>query len=128
MEKSLQIHLSDEEADPDRLHEMTEYLRQDLLQLDVDDVTPLSSGDVPPDARAMGVVEIGALLVSLGQSATVLRQVVVTVHNWWSRCRESRPSMRLTMDGDVLEISEATPDQVANAFELFITRHSAVEA
>jgi hypothetical protein len=32
------------------------------------------------------------------------------------------------MDGDVLELSEATPDQVAEALDTFIKRHSVVEA
>ncbi|MER7108933.1 hypothetical protein [Streptomyces sp. NPDC000229] len=128
MEKQLQIHLSEEGADPERVDRLTGYLRQELLQLDVDDVQAIPAGEIPPGARAIGVVEIGALLVTLGQSVTAIRQVASVLHGWWARFQEARPTMRLTMDGDVLELSEATPEQVAEALDTFIKRHSVVEA
>ncbi|RST13152.1 hypothetical protein E2C00_14495 [Streptomyces sp. WAC05374] len=107
---------------------MTSHLRRELRELDVENVEAVPAEEVPSGTRAFGVMEIGALLVTLGQSATALRQVAGVLHGWWSRFQEARPSMRLTMDGDVLELSEATPDQVAEAFEAFINKHSSVEA
>ncbi|MFJ8198617.1 hypothetical protein [Streptomyces sp. NPDC096152] len=126
MEKQLQILLSEEGAEAERVETLTGYLRAELLQTDVDDVTPLPGGEAPPGARAVDVTQIGALLVSLGGSVTALNQVVAVVRDWWGRCRDSRPSLRLTMDDDVLEISEATPEQVTEAFDLFVRRHSTV--
>ncbi|MFF8945154.1 hypothetical protein ACF1A5_23310 [Streptomyces sp. NPDC014864] len=126
MEKQLQILLSEEGAEAERVETLTGYLRAELLQTDVDDVAPLPGGEAPPGARAVDVTQIGALLVSLGGSVTALNQVVDVVRDWWGRCRDSRPSLRLTMDDDVLEISEATPEQVTEAFDLFVRRHSAV--
>ncbi|MEU0668729.1 hypothetical protein ABZ508_27015 [Streptomyces lavendulocolor] len=128
MEKQLQIHLFEEGTDPARIDRMTGNLRRELLQLEVDDVEALPAEEVPAGARAFGAMEIGALLVTLGQSATAVRQVAAVLHGWWSRFQEARPSMRLTMDGDVLEISEASPDQVTEAFEAFIAKHSTVGA
>ncbi|GGU21630.1 hypothetical protein [Streptomyces lavendofoliae] len=128
MEKRLQIHLSEEGSDPERIDRMTGNLRRELLRLDVDNVETLPAEEIPAGARAFGPVEVGALLVTLGQSATAVRQVAGLLHGWWSRFQEARPSMRLTMDGDVLELSEASPDQVAEAFETFITKHSTVGA
>ncbi|MEV3991616.1 hypothetical protein AB0J57_22165 [Streptomyces sp. NPDC049837] len=128
MENQLQIHLFEEGTDPERIDRMTGHLRRELLELDVDNVETLPAEEIPPGARAFGPMEIGALLVTIGQSATAIRQVVGVLHGWWSRFQEARPSLRLTMDGDVLEVSEASPDQVADAFEAFIKKHSAVEA
>ncbi|MEU1673656.1 hypothetical protein ABZ752_16700 [Streptomyces roseifaciens] len=125
MENRLQILLSEEGTEAEHVEKLTGYLRRELLQLDVDDVTSLpADAEVPPGARAVDVTQVGALLVTLGTSATALREVVNVVGEWWGRCRDSRPSMRLTLDDDVLELSEATPEQVTEAFDLFVRRHS----
>ncbi|MFF3850581.1 hypothetical protein [Streptomyces sp. NPDC002328] len=127
MENTLRILLSEEGADAEDIATLTGFLREELLRLDVDDVTAVPGGEPPPGARAVGIETIGALLVSLGSSAGALTQVLNAVRAWRTRCGgESRPSLRLTMDDDVLEISEATTDQVSEAFDLFVRRHSTV--
>ncbi|MEV2212006.1 hypothetical protein AB0H86_11195 [Streptomyces sp. NPDC050997] len=124
MENELQILLSEEEAEPERVADLTGYLREELLQLDVDDVTAVPGEEVPPGARAVDVTQIGALLVALGSSATALSQVVTVLRGWLSRCHQARPSLRLTLNDDVLDISEASDEQVAKAFDLFVQRHA----
>ncbi|MGK5729459.1 hypothetical protein [Streptomyces sp. URMC 124] len=125
VENELQILLSEEGADAEHIEKLTGYLRRELLRLDVDDVTSLpAAAEVPPGARAVDVAQVGALLVNLGAAAGALQQVVGVVQGWWGRCRESRPSLRLTFDDDVLELSEATPEQVTEAFDLFVRRHT----
>ncbi|MEU6867147.1 hypothetical protein ABZ924_28535 [Streptomyces sp. NPDC046876] len=119
---SLQIFLSEDGAEAERLDWLAGVLRQDLLQLDVDEVTTVRRGDDPAGARGVAV-EAGALLVDLGSSVAVLREVLHAVMDWWRRSR-SRPTIRLEMDGDVLEISEASTGQVDRSFELFVNRHS----
>ena len=127
MDTPLQIFLSEEGVEADRLDGLAGYLRQELLQLDVEEVTTIPSADPPAGARGFEAAEAGALLVSMGPSITVLRQVLTTVWDWWRRSR-SRPTIRLEMDGDVLEFSEASPAQLDKSFELFISRHSRNEA
>lgn len=131
MEDQLQVLLSEEE-DAERVERLARYLREELLQLDTDEVAEVASqpvsAEAPAGARAGALTEIGALLVSLGGSATALRQVVTVVRDWWGRCREPRPSVRLALDDDILEISQATPEQVTEAFDLFVRRHSPLGA
>ncbi|MCX4766832.1 hypothetical protein OG562_38885 [Streptomyces sp. NBC_01275] len=129
MEKTLRILLTEEGADAEDITELAGYLREELLQLDVDDVTSVPGAAPPPGARAVDVTTIGALLVSLGGSATALNQVLNAIRDWRDRCRGARPSppsLRLTLDDDVLEISEASTQQVSEAFDLFVSRHSTV--
>lgn len=128
MENTLCILLAEEGAEAEHLANLTGYLREELLQLDVDDVTAVPGEEAPPGARAVDVAEIGALLVSLGGSVTALNQVMGVLRDWLGRCRDTRPSLRLTMDGDVLEISEASDEQVTEAFDVFIRRHTPAEA
>lgn len=123
MENELHILLTEEDAEAERVAELTGYLREELLDLDVDDVTTLSGGEAPPGTRA--VTQIGALLVTLGSSATALNQVVTVIRSWMGRRRpDTHPSLHLRMGDDVLEVSEATDDQVAEAFKIFVARHS----
>ncbi|WP_327319684.1 hypothetical protein [Streptomyces sp. NBC_01235] len=129
MEKTLHILLTEEDADAEAIAERTEKLRQDLLQLDVDYVTPLTGEEeIPPGARVVEIATIGALLVGLGSSTAGLSQVMTAIREWRSRCHGSRPTLRLKLDNDELEISEATTEQVSEAFDLFLGRHSAIEA
>ncbi|MBB1242607.1 hypothetical protein GL263_03330 [Streptomyces durbertensis] len=123
----LQVFLYEEEAEDDQLDRMTGSLRQELLQLEVADVVPLEGAEPPPGSRAFALVPVGALLVTLAQSATSLRELINTIREWRHR-NETRPSIRLVIDGDVLEVSEASADQVTETFELFIRRHSEPEA
>ncbi|QIJ62002.1 hypothetical protein [Streptomyces sp. JB150] len=120
----LLILLSEEGAEAERVAELTGYLREELLDLDVDDVTPVPAGEVPLGARAVDVTQVGSLLVALGGSATALHQVITVLRSWLSRSRDTRPSLRLQMDDDVIEVSKATDTQVAEAFTLFVQRHS----
>ncbi|MBQ1088463.1 hypothetical protein [Streptomyces sp. B93] len=131
MERELRIVLSEEGAEPERVARLTGYLREELLQLDVDDVTAVPGGEPPPGARVAGIAAIGTLLVHLGGAATGLGQVAALVRNWWGRSseeEENRPALRLSIGDDVLEISEATDEQVTEALDLFVKRHSAVGA
>ncbi|MET8114344.1 hypothetical protein ACWG5P_26735 [Streptomyces prasinus] len=124
MENELRILLSEEGSDPEHVARRTRGLREELLQLDVEDVRSVPAGEVPPGARVGEAAMIGSLLVSLGGAATGLGQVVAVIRDWWGRCHDARPSLRLTLDGDVLELSEATDDQVTEAFDLFVRRHA----
>ncbi|KOX06540.1 hypothetical protein ADK65_00735 [Streptomyces sp. NRRL B-1140] len=120
----MHILLTEEDAEAERVAELTGCLREELLDLDVDDVTRLPGGEPPPGARAVDVTQIGALLVTLGSSATALNQVANVIRSWMGRRHDTRPSLRLQMGEDVLEVSEATDDQVAEALEIFVARHS----
>ncbi|MEU5634670.1 hypothetical protein ACIA8I_35235 [Streptomyces rishiriensis] len=128
MEKTLQILVAEDGADVEDIAELTGYLREELLRLDVDDVTSVPGEEPPPGARVVEVAAIGALLVTLGSTVTGLRQVLDAIREWRGRCRESRPSLHLSLDDDVLEISEATDEQVARAFDMFLQRHSTAGA
>ena len=131
MENELHILLTEEDADTERVAELTGYLREELLDLDVDDVTALPGGEVPPGARAVDPTQIGALLVALGHSANTLNQVMTVVRSWLRRrhdAHDAHVSLHLQMGDDILEVHKATDDQVAEAFKMFVQRHSTAGA
>jgi hypothetical protein len=124
MDRELRLHLSEEGADAERLAMLTGYLRGELLQLDVEDVTALRADEPPPGSRALNAGIVGALLIALGQSAEGLRSVVSAVRDWLRRGEGTRRTVRLELDGDALELSQASPADQERLIDLFVTRHT----
>ena len=85
MSGELRLLVSEGDADAERLAVLAGYLRAELVQLDVEDVTWLPAGEPPPGARAFGVVAVGGLLVSLGQFLEGLQSVLSTISGWLRR-------------------------------------------
>jgi hypothetical protein len=123
MDGQLRIQLSEDGADAARLDAVTGYLRQDLVQLDVDDVTALPAGPPPPGARAVDATAVGGLLVALGSSADGLRSVVSAIQAWLSRGSGARRTIRLELGGDALELSQASAADQERLIGLFVSRH-----
>jgi len=121
----LRVHLSEDGADAERVDALTGFLRRELLQLEVEDVTGLRAGAPPPGARGFDVAAVGGLLVSLSSSAAGLRAVVAAVRNWLARGEGTRRTVRLEIGGDVLELSEATVADQDRLVDLFVGRHAA---
>lgn len=124
MDSEIRVQVSEEGADAERLDSVTGYLRRDLAQLDVDDVTALPAGPPPAGARAIDAVAVGGLLVALGNSADGLRSVVDTVRDWLRRGDGARRSVRLELGGDALELADASAADQERLIGLFISRHA----
>jgi hypothetical protein len=124
MGDELLVQLAEDGADAERLDALTGFLRRELLELDVEDVTALRGGEPPPGARVFDVLAVGGLLVTLGRSAEGLRAVVTAVRRWLARGDGIRRTVRLELDGDVLELSEASVADQDRLIEVFIGRHA----
>jgi hypothetical protein len=122
MDGSLQIQLSEEGADPERLDTLTGYLRQELLDLDVGEVRPLREGEAPAGARAFDAITVGGLVVSVINS-DALRALVATVKNWLTRGESTTHAVRLEIDGDAIDVSAASTADQERLIEMFVSRH-----
>lgn len=119
----LRVQLAEAGADAERLDELTGYLRQELLELDVEDVTAIPAGDAPPGTRAFEAIAVGGLLVTLGEASQGVRKVVSTIRAWLARGSGVKRTIRLELDGDVLELSEVSATEQTRLIELFVNRH-----
>jgi hypothetical protein len=120
----LLLQLVEEGADDERLDALTGFLRQELLQLNVDDVSVLPVGEPPPGARGWDAAAIGGLLVTVGSAAHGLGDVISATRAWLMRGDRSHRAVRLEMDGDTLELSDATATDQERLIGLFIDRHA----
>jgi hypothetical protein len=124
MHSDVRVHLSEDGADAERIDTLTGYLRQELLRLDVQGVSALRAGPPPPGSRAFDVAAVGALLVTIGESAGALSGVITVIRSWLSRGGGTRRTVRIEIGADVLELSEATVSDQEQLVALFVNRHS----
>ena len=111
-------------ADAEELDELVAQLRRELLELDVDSVDRVRGGPAPAGARAVDVLALGTLLVSLVDPATVLPVVVGAVEAWLSGRRQR--SVKLELDGDVLEVTGLSSKDQRRLIERWLDRHTNV--
>lgn len=123
MDGELRLRLSEGDADDDRLQALTAALRAEIRLLDVAAVRTVPSDAPPAGARGMDLAVAGGLLVSLGNAAGSLLAVVRVVQQWLARGRDSARTVRLELNGDVLELSGASVAEQARLVELFVDRH-----
>jgi hypothetical protein len=111
MGSALAIELSEAGSDPARLDELTTRLRDELLELDVDDVERVSAGPAPDGTRAFELAAIGALLVTTGQSVEIVAKVVNAVRGWLRRDPDSARVVKVTLGDRTIELTGASSEQ-----------------
>ncbi len=108
------------DADAAELDEATAQLREELLELDVDAVDRPAGEPPPPGTRAAEAVLLGTLLVPLGREA--IAAVVRTIETWVAR-RSSR-TVKVTLDGDSIELSNVSDADQRRLIDSFVARHA----
>jgi Effector Associated Constant Component 1 len=110
-------------ADDEELAEATRRLRAELLELDVTGAEPAPAPDRagPDGAKGGGVMAVAGLLVQFaGQD--VLAAVISAIQGWLGRQRSR--SVKLTIDGDSIELTGATSAEQTRLIELWAARHA----
>jgi hypothetical protein len=119
----LEINLAvDNDVSAYELDELTAAMRRELLQLDVASVERPSAGAAPAGARGIELAELGALIVSLGKATPVLGQVVNVIEAWASR--SPNRTVKLTIDGDSLEIGGMSEEDQRRVASDWMARHA----
>jgi hypothetical protein len=118
----LRVQVDAEGADLEEIAELTRQLRRTLLELDVDAVEPMPKGKAPPDTKAVEALALGGLLVSLVNASGVLGSVVEAIQSWV--VGRGPRSVRLELDGDVLEVSGVSSRRQDELIKVWLDRHA----
>jgi hypothetical protein len=110
------------EADAEELDELVVQLREQLLELDIECADRATAGPAPPGARAAEILLAGALTVMLAQSSRLFTALIETVQSWVSR--SGGRSVKLEIDGDVLEVTGITRTDQRELTKFWIDRHT----
>jgi hypothetical protein len=115
----LEIEL-EPDADAAELEHATTQLRHELLELDVDRVDLPAGAPAPADTRGVEMAALGTLLVGAGRAA--IGPIMQAVQSWVAR-RSSR-SVKITIDGDSIDLSNASQEDQRRLLESFLARHA----
>jgi hypothetical protein len=111
--------------DADEHAQLSYRLRAELLDLDVDAVKVAAGGPAPDGAKAADAFTLGGLVIVLGLRRHVLRAVVDTVAAWLAR--QQARSVKLTLDGDTLEVTGLTSMEQSQLMAHWVERHAEPE-
>jgi hypothetical protein len=110
------------EADDEQAFDLTQRLRGELLELDVDAVEPMPAGAAPDGAKAIEALAIGGLLIRSALNSELLRSLVAATTAWLGR--QQARSVKLTLDGDTLELSGVSSEEQSRLVDQWISRHA----
>jgi hypothetical protein len=109
-------------TDPEDSERLGRQLRNELRGLDVDEVIPVAAPAAPPGAKSGATASLTEWLVTLSAGGGVFVSVIATIKDWLGR-RAGAHKVTLTIDGDTLELSGASPTERAELIETFVRRH-----
>lgn len=120
------VSVREDEAPTEQVERASDLLRDVLLELEVDSVRRLTHGEAPPGSRGVDLAAIGGMLVSLPATPGMLSGLIDAIRNWLRRPgSEAVPrSVRIEIDGDVLELSHATSDQQSRLVDDWLQRRA----
>ncbi|MEP6665056.1 MAG: hypothetical protein ABJA81_01295 [Nocardioidaceae bacterium] len=111
MDAEILVEFFEADADAERLDVVARGVRRDLLELDVESVVPASAGEAPPGTRGIELAAVGALLVTVKGSVELVSKVVSVVKSWLGSSPAPDRSLRMTVDGRTLVLSDPTDAQ-----------------
>jgi hypothetical protein len=112
----------DPDTDPEDRERLGRQLRDELRELDVDEVATVESAPAPPGAKSGAAASVTEWLVTLSGGGGVFVTVLGTIKAWLGG-RAGTHKVTVTIDGDTLELSSATAAERAELLETFVRRH-----
>ncbi len=119
----MRLDVVDDAREEEELADDAASLHRELLALDGIEVSRASTSEPADGTRSPELLAIGAFLVSLKPTLEQLASVVHAVRGWLQR-RGSHRTIRLELDGDVLEMTGATSDVQAKLADQWIRAHT----
>jgi hypothetical protein len=115
-EEVLELRVHADDADDAALDQLARQLRGQLLDLDVDAVEALPSGEGADDSKALDLVVVGGLLVRFGPG--VAAAVVNAVRAWVGR--DGKRSVTMKIGEHEITLQAATAEQQEKLVEAWL--------
>jgi hypothetical protein len=109
------------DTDAEELAQLTNHLRDELLGLDVDAVYSATGGQAPDSSKGIDLLAAGGLVVRFVLRQDLLQSIIDGVRSWLGR--QHARSIKLTLDGDSLELTRVTSAEQDRLVELWVMRH-----
>lgn len=126
MGDDVQVEVVEVGADDEQLEVLALLLRQELLMLDVRSVEPAGEGEAPEGSRGGLAALAGVLSVSMAPGLQALGAVVGVIRDWLRRSASGR-TVKLSIEGDVIELTGASDDVQKQLVDAFVRRHAGAD-
>ena len=83
---------------------------------------PATGGEAPADSKGVELLAIGGLVIQFAMKSEVLKSVVDATTAWLGR--QQGRSVKLTLDGDTLEVTGVSSDEQRRLVDLWVARHA----
>lgn len=111
------------DSDAEELDLLSRRLRAELGELDVDVRAAVPAGELPEGAKGADPVTIGSLMVAFSAAGGVFPGLVETLKDWLGR-QSGKHKIKLTIDGDTVELERASSAERQQLIDAFVRRHA----
>ena len=110
------------DADREELVALAAQLREWLLPLSIESAEFTVAGQAPSGTRSAGMFVAGVLTVMVARSSELFTKLIDMVQSWLSL--GGARSVRLELDGDVLEVTGISREDQRELIRTWIDRHT----
>jgi hypothetical protein len=116
----MKVHIKlEEEESKDEIDNLTRSLRDDLLNLDVEEVHLLYEKP-PPGSKALDGVAVGSMIVDF-VGGVAIQQITQTIQAWTQR-NENRSITLETADGDKIDVKGLSAKDQQKIIDAWVMR------
>jgi len=123
--QAIQLTLSlnpDSNLDPEALQDLTLQLREEILELDVENAELGKLKEAPDGTKAVDPVSIGTLVVTLLAAGGIITTLINAIQSWLTR--HDRRSITLEINGDKLQITGISSEEQQQLIKVWTQRHT----
>ncbi|MBD1862435.1 MULTISPECIES: hypothetical protein [Trichocoleus] len=113
---------SELDLDAEELEQLTQQLREELLELDVESVNLVRAGEAPKGAKVGDPISWGTILVTLLAAGGVVTTLINAIQSWLAR--DERRSIIMEINGDKLQITGVSSKEQQQLIDAWIDRHT----
>ena len=111
-----------EDSDEREVAELGGRLRSDLRQTPATRVEAVSVGSAPAGSKGFEVLALGHFVVEIANSVPALRKVVSVLREYVAR--QPVRSVKISLDGDVLEVTAVSSEDQRRLIDAWIAQHA----
>jgi hypothetical protein len=122
---TLMLHIDAQNIDTDKLIQLTGYLRSELQDMDIESVMDVRNQVVPPGAKVVDPLTVGALLIVV--LPAVLPKVMEFIQSWTLRGEDRTVKIKARRGDRSVEVEypmRMTPDEAKKHMDMVMDRLS----
>lgn len=116
---TIEVGLDADDTDAEELEELTRRVRRRLLALDVGAIERPLAGESPEGTKGLDPVTLGMLIVTVARRRGAIAAVLDQMRAW----AVSGRTVRIELDGDVIELGRATEEEQRQLVQSFVAKH-----